>query len=187
MKLVVATSNNHKLREISQILKRHIVEGCDISVNENGKTFEENAIKKAKAAFKKTGQLSIADDSGLMVDCLGGKPGLKSARFATPPTPGNLCTKLLKVMRDGGCETRKAKFVCAIAIIFTTGKVQVVTGIVHGKIAHEMKGKDGFGYDPVFIPRGFTKTFAEMSASQKNKLSHRYRALVKVRKVLSRI
>lgn len=187
MNIIAATSNKHKLREIRQILKGFRVLGLGPRVKENGRTFEENAVKKAKTAFKKSGLLSIADDSGLMVDCLGGKPGIRSARFANPPTPENLCTKLLKVMSNEKCATRKAKFVCAIAIVSQTGKIRVVKGIVHGKIALQMRGKDGFGYDPVFIPQGFKKTFAEMSPAQKNKLSHRFKALIKARKVLSKI
>jgi len=182
MKIIVATSNKHKLREIRQILKGFQVAGLEMAVRENGKTFEENAIKKAKAAFKKTSLLSIADDSGLMVDALDGRPGIKSARYAIPPTPENLCGKLLKAMRK--YVTRNAKFVCAIAIAFPNGKIVVAKGIIHGRIAHEMRGNRGFGYDPVFIPKGFKKTFAEMPSTLKNKLSHRHKALVKVRRIL---
>src|SRR3989338_3466860 len=102
MRILVATQNSHKLREISQILKLRVTgprrarsSRYGLPVKETGRTFEENAVKKAKAVAKKTGQISIADDSGLIVDCLGGKPGVRSARFASPPTPKNLCTKLL--------------------------------------------------------------------------------------------
>ncbi len=181
MEILVATTNNHKLKEIRHILGGIKVMGSAISVNENGKTFEENALKKARAAAKKYKQIALADDSGLMVDCLNGKPGIKSARFANPPTAENYCTKLLKVMGNEKCVMRGAKFVCAIAIVTPNGKSRVVKGIVHGKIAFEMKGKNGFGYDPLFIPRGFSKTFAEMPASKKNKLSHRYKALQKAK------
>lgn len=185
MEIIIATSNKHKIEEIGKILKLRIT-GCESKAKENRKTFEANAIIKAKAVTKKNaGKLVIADDSGLAVDCLGGKPGIKSARYATPPTPENLCKKLLKAMLH--CKNRKAKFVCAIAIVFPNKKIKIVKGIVHGRIAHEMRGDHGFGYDAVFIPRGFRKTFAEMTASQKNRLSHRYRALQKVKAILSKI
>jgi len=184
MEIIVATSNKHKLREIRHILKGFRISGLKLKVLENGKTFEENALKKAKAAFRKTKQLSMADDSGLMVDALNGRPGIKSARYANPPTTKNLCAKLLKEIRYSIIDNRKAKFICAIAIVFPNGETKVVKGIIKGKIAHKMRGSHGFGYDPVFIPRGFKKTFAEMPLSQKNKLSHRYQALIKAKKVL---
>lgn len=184
-KILVATTNKHKLREIRHILRGTRVEGRGTRVKEDGKTFEANAIKKAKAAAKKDGCITIADDSGLMVDCLGGKPGVKSARFATPPTPYNLCAKLLRVMqrvKGQGARVMKrgAKFVCVIAIVYPSGKVRTVKGICRGKIVHEMRGKYGFGYDPVFVPDGYRKTFAEMRPSLKNRLSHRARALKKL-------
>lgn len=191
-KIVVATTNRHKLREIAQILKLRVT-SYESQVTENGKTFEANAVKKVKAIKLKPGQIGIADDSGLMVNCLGGKPGVKSARFATPPTPENLCHKLLREMRNAKsldcardkCVTRGAKFVCVIAIAYPSGKVRTVKGVVNGRIVREMRGKRGFGYDPVFRPCGYTKTFAEMSATQKNRLSHRGRALRKLKRLLT--
>lgn len=192
-KIIVATSNKHKLREIRRILKGIRVKGQGSRIKEDGKTFEENAIKKARSIKLKNDQIALADDSGLMVDCLDGKPGIKSARFASPPTPNNLCTKLIRVMRNADswrakssqCANRRAKFVCAIAIVTPEGKTKVVKGIVHGKIVDELRGACGFGYDSVFIPRGHKKTFAEMKPYEKNKLSHRYKALLKVRKILN--
>ena len=180
--IFVATTNEHKLREIGHIL------GCKVNsvqcaVKEDGKTFEENAIKKAKAGMKKTGEITIADDSGLMVDCLDGKPGVRSARFATPPTPDNLCKKLLRVMRL--CRAnRRAEFVCVIAIAYPSGKVKTVKGICRGKIIEEMRGEGGFGYDAVFVPTGYKKTFAEMPSAMKNRISHRAKALKKLRIIL---
>ncbi|MFA6170442.1 MAG: RdgB/HAM1 family non-canonical purine NTP pyrophosphatase [Candidatus Margulisiibacteriota bacterium] len=181
-KIIVATTNQHKLREIGEILGI-LVTGRGIRVKENGKTFEANAIKKVKAIKLKPGEIAIADDSGLMVNCLGGRPGVKSARFAAPPTPENLCRKLLKVMKD--CRERGAKFVCAIAVAFPDGRIRVVKGIVHGRIVREMRGAKGFGYDPVFRPCGYPKTFAEMSPTMKNRLSHRGLALKKLKELLS--
>ena len=184
MEIVVATTNEQKLHEIRHILKGIRVKGQGLSVKEDGKTFEENAIKKVKAIKILPNQLAIADDSGLMVDCLKGKPGIKSARFASPPTAHNLCEKLLKVMRNAECGVRNAKFVCVIAIAYPSGKIKTVKGICHGKIIHEMRGKNGFGYDPVFIPAGYKKTFAEMSPAFKNRISHRARALRKLKAII---
>lgn len=180
--IIVATSNMHKLKEIRAILKKRVT-GNGIRVNENGKTFEANAIKKVKAIKFKPGQIAIADDSGLMVDCLGGKPGVKSARFATPPTAVNLCRKLLRVMGKGRGK-RRALFACVIAIAYPSGEIKTVKGTCHGKIIDEMRGKHGFGYDPVFVPDGYKKTFAEMSPRTKNRLSHRGKALRKLKSII---
>jgi XTP/dITP diphosphohydrolase len=186
MKILVATSNKHKLREIRQVLKLTII-NYQLSIKEDGETFEANAVKKARAVPLKEGQIAIADDSGLMVDCLGGKPGVKSARFANPPTPENLCRKLLRVMRlSRRCvgTNRNASFVCVIAVAYPSGRVRTVKGICPGTIIHEMRGSRGFGYDPVFVPRGYKKTFAEMKPAMKNRLSHRGRALRKLKAIL---
>ncbi|OGC09865.1 non-canonical purine NTP pyrophosphatase, RdgB/HAM1 family [candidate division WOR-1 bacterium RIFOXYC2_FULL_37_10] len=182
--LLVATLNKHKLYEIGKILKGFKIYGKGIEVNEDGKTFEENALKKAAAVFKKFKKLTIADDSGLVIDCLDGKPGIKSARFATPPTPQNLCRKVLDKMKK--CKSRQAHFVCSMAIIFHTGKIKIINGFVYGEIANEMRGENGFGYDSIFIPSGFTKTFGEMTDTEKNKVSHRARALAKVKEIFSK-
>jgi len=183
IKILVATSNPHKLKEIGHILGLRVA-GRESRVKEDGKTFEENAIKKAKAVAKRFGQIAIADDSGLMVDCLKGRPGVRSARFALPPMKENLCGKLLRVMHNAGCAIRRAKFVCVIAIAYPSGKTKIVKGIVRGRITHEMRGKHGFGYDPVFVPVGYKKTFAEMKPSMKNRISHRARALRKLKEIL---
>ncbi|MFA6430909.1 MAG: RdgB/HAM1 family non-canonical purine NTP pyrophosphatase [Candidatus Margulisiibacteriota bacterium] len=181
--IFVATTNENKLREIGHILKGHRVVGSKVRVKEDGKTLEENAIKKAKAGMKKTGEITLADDSGLMVDCLDGNPGVRSARFATPPTAENLCKKLLYVMRLR-CEKRNAKFVCVIAVAYPNGKIKTVKGVCKGKIIEEMRGEGGFGYDAVFVPTGYKKTFAEMSSAMKNRISHRAKALKKLRSIL---
>lgn len=182
MEIIVATANEHKLREINHILKGMRVKGQGSRVIENGKTFEANAIKKAKSIRLQPGQIAIADDSGLMVDCLGGKPGVRSARFATPPTPQNLCSKLLRVMRKR-CAKRTAKFVCVIALAYPSGKIRTVKGICRGRIIYEMRGEHGFGYDPVFVPAGYKKTFAQMAPAFKNRISHRARALKKLKSI----
>lgn len=179
MKIVIATTNEHKLWEIGEILRGYEVRGQGARVIENGHTFAENAIKKVKKLKLADDEIGIADDSGLMVDCLGGRPGVRSARFAVV---GMLCAKLLNVMRK--CEKRNAKFVCVIAIKYPSGKIKTVKGICRGKIIHKMRGGHGFGYDPVFVPRGYQKTFAEMSPKTKNRLSHRGRALQKLKNLL---
>lgn len=184
MEILVATGNKHKLREIRQILKLKVL-GVNITVNENGKTFASNAIKKARAIKLKPGQIAMADDSGLEVKDLGGKPGVKSARFAGPnPTPEKLCQKLLREMNNSKLRTRAAQFVCVIALVYPNGKVKTVKGVCRGKIIQEMRGQKGFGYDPVFVPLGFKKTFAQMSPATKNRLSHRALALKKLKKSL---
>jgi non-canonical purine NTP pyrophosphatase (RdgB/HAM1 family) len=182
MKIIVGTGNKHKLEEIGKILRGMEVEGRKIRVKEDGDTFAKNAIKKAKSIKIKDGEIAIADDSGLMVDCLEGKPGVRSARFATPPTPDNLCTKLLR--KTAKYKRKTAKFVCVIAIKYPDGKIKTVEGVCRGKIATEMRGAKGFGYDPVFIPLGYKKTFAEMKSSTKNRISHRAKALRKLKNVI---
>jgi len=181
MRILVATTNKNKLREIRHILKSRVT-GRESRVIETGKTFEENAIKKARSIKLKPGEIAIADDSGLMVNCLEGKPGVKSARYAAPPTPENLCRKLLRA--TAGCKARGARFVCVIAVVFPSGKIRAVKGVCRGRIIREMRGKHGFGYDPIFKPCGYHKTFAEMSPAAKNRISHRARALRKLRDII---
>ena len=181
--IIVATTNEHKLREIRHILNSHRVKGQGSRVTEDGKTFEANAIKKVKAIKLRPGQIAIADDSGLMVNCLAGKPGVRSARFASPPTPQNLCEKLLRVMGQR-CAKRGVKFVCAIAVAYPSGKIRTVKGICRGRIVSEMRGEHGFGYDPLFKPCGYKKTFAQMSPGFKNRISHRARALRKMKSII---
>jgi len=175
--LIVATTNPHKLREIAQILKLPVT-GRTSQVRENGKTFEANAIKKVKSLKLKPGQVGLADDSGLMVNCLNGAPGVRSARFANPPTAENLCRKLLRKMAN--CPQRGAKFICVIALAYPDGKIRTVKGTCYGRILREMRGKNGFGYDQLFRPCGYQQTFAEMPSKMKNWLSHRGRALKKL-------
>lgn len=177
MEILVATSNPHKLKEIGHILKGFQVIGHRSLAKEDKPTFEGNAAKKALAIARKFKGPAIADDSGLMVYALKGRPGVISARYATPPTPYNLCTKLLREMQGSGSKARGAKFVCVIALAQPNGKVKFFKGICRGRIISEMRGRHGFGYDPVFKPCGYSKTFAEMSPAYKNKISHRARAL----------
>jgi XTP/dITP diphosphohydrolase len=183
VKIFLVTTNQHKLREIQQVLG-HEVFAAQIEVKENGRTFEANALKKAKAVKLEADSVALADDSGLVVEALGGSPGVKSARFAGPnPTSKKLCNKLLRLMK--GKKNRKAAFVCTVAIVWPDDAYKIVEGRVNGRIIEEMRGTHGFGYDPVFVPAGYKKTFAEMLPFMKNKLSHRGRAFRKVRRLLS--
>ncbi len=188
--LVLGTHNKGKLREISALLKaskicvRSLAEfpGCPEAV-EDGKTLEANARKKARAYSLFTQSVVLADDTGLMVHALNGKPGVYSARFA-----GEDCSyqdnnkKLLNLLAKKPGISRKAKFVSCMAL-YDRGKfVACVRGECHGHIATEPRGEHGFGYDPVFVPSGSKKTFAEMSQDLKNKISHRSKALSKAKK-----
>lgn len=192
MEIILATNNFDKVREM-----KHILQGSRIristlrdfphlkKVKEDGKTFRENAIKKAVAIARLTGRTALADDSGLEVKEIGGKPGIYSSRFA-----GENCTytdnnkKVLKLMKDIPLSKRQARFVCVIAVASPDGRVKVATGICKGKIATEIRGKSGFGYDPVFVPDRYRSTFAELGPEIKNKMSHRARALLKAKKFL---
>ncbi|MDO4794296.1 MAG: ribonuclease PH [Filifactor alocis] len=184
--IVVATSNLHKLDEIRKILyfdkirlfslKDVDLEGIEIV--EDGATFEENALIKAREICKRTGKPSISDDSGLMVDILKGEPGIYSARYAGSPCNDSANNdKLLENMKPYAEELRLAKFVSAIAIVFPNGSEHTFLGQTNGRIGFEPRGDNGFGYDPLFIVEGQGKTYAEMTEEEKNKVSHRYRAL----------
>ena len=157
------------------------------SVREDGRTFEANAEKKARVYSKRTRSLALADDSGLEVGALGGRPGVYSARFA-----GKGCTyadnnrKLLRLLRSVAWPKRRARFICVISAYDDGKKIGTVRGECEGRIGFMPKGENGFGYDPVFLPRGSAKSYAELSAARKNRLSHRGRALRKARKVLLR-
>ncbi|MBR1754311.1 RdgB/HAM1 family non-canonical purine NTP pyrophosphatase [bacterium] len=174
--IVLATSNPHKVEEINAIVDgiEFILPPAGFDPIENGKTFEENSLIKAKEANRLTGKITLADDSGLCVEYLDGEPGIHSARYA--PSAQERIDKLLNVMKDA--KNRKAKFVCVMTLLGTDGKVLTqVRGECHGKIDVLQKGKNGFGYDPIFIVDGYNQTMAELSEEEKNKISHRAMAL----------
>jgi XTP/dITP diphosphohydrolase len=184
-RLVVASRNEHKIKEIQailadqpwQVLTAHDFPGFP-EVVEDGSTLEANAIKKAKEIAAFTGCLALADDTGLEVDALGGKPGVHSARFAGPKaTYEENNRKLLRLLEGVPPEERTARFRCVIAIAEPDGNVHVVEGKCEGLIGFAAKGEGGFGYDPLFIVDGMEKTFAELSPEEKNRVSHRGRAL----------
>ncbi len=183
MKILLATSNENKVREIRDIFAAEGV--CFLSakefgdlpeVDEDQDSFEGNAIKKAVSLARASGLPALADDSGLEVRALGGRPGVYSARYA-----GEDCDdesnidKLLKEMR--GIDDRRARFCCAIAFAQPDTACEVVFGSCEGRIGRERSGENGFGYDPVFIPEGFQDTFAELESRIKNQISHRSAAL----------
>ena len=186
MKLFVATHNQHKIREISQILPGfEIVPDDPEGVEENAPDFAGNALIKVRAiAEKHKGDWCMADDSGLEVKALGGAPGVHSARYAGEPcnTPANNAL-LLKNLE--GVKDRAARFTCCCALVDPSGEELVVHGHCPGHIAEKAAGVEGFGYDPLFIPTGHDKSFAELSAEEKNAISHRGRALEKVREIVA--
>ncbi|MFA6356315.1 MAG: XTP/dITP diphosphatase [Candidatus Omnitrophota bacterium] len=190
--IVISSRNKEKKRELRALLKGLRVRVLDLNdfpsapaVKETGKTFEANAKLKALKIARYTKRLTIADDSGLSVDALHGKPGVKSARFAGGKASyENNNIKLLKLLERVPAGKRKAKFVSVVAIAVPKGILGTVRGECGGRITLEPKGKKGFGYDPVFYSPEFGKTFAEISASRKNSVSHRGRALTKARAVI---
>jgi XTP/dITP diphosphohydrolase len=192
--LVVATKNKKKLSEIKDILK-----GMNLKllspdayknvprVIENGKTFQENAIKKAEKLASFTGQLCLGEDSGLCVNALGGAPGIYSARFSgrdKSDIKNNL--KLLRLLRDVPGTERKAYYVCAVALADKSGLIGAVEGRCFGLIAFEPKGSAGFGYDPLFYIPKYKKTFAQLGEKIKHKMSHRYYALKKAKRIIEK-
>lgn len=185
MKLFVATHNQHKVREISQILPQfEIIPDDPEGVEETALDFAGNALIKVRAiASKHRGEWCMADDSGLEVKALGGEPGVRSARYAGEPsnTPANNAL-LLKNLT--GIQDRRAQFTCCCALVDPDGIEHIVEGHCPGRIADHASGAEGFGYDPLFIPDGYEKSFAELSADEKNAISHRGRALAEVKKVV---
>lgn len=190
--VVLATNNEHKIREITEImagLPVKILSKKDFEqfpdVDETGQTLEENAILKAAETYKATGIIAVADDTGLEVDALDGRPGVYSARYAGPGCSfADNNRKLLEEMKDMPEEKRTARFRCVMAICFGLDHVETVEGSVEGLITAEIFGKEGFGYDPVFYHPAYKKTFAQMDPGEKNAVSHRGRAVRKVRDVL---
>ena len=185
MKLYVATHNQHKLREIGQILPGfEIVADDPEGIEENAPDFVGNAFIKVRAiAARHRGEWCMADDSGLEVAALGGAPGVRSARYAGEPsnTPNN---NALLLKNLAGVADRRANFACAIALIDPHGGEHSAIGRCFGRIAERPSGAEGFGYDPLFIPDGHDRSFAELTAEEKNAISHRGRALAEAVKIL---
>lgn len=188
MKIVFATNNAHKLDEVRQVVGQKFevvsLRECGITedIPENEPTLEGNALAKARYIFSRTGLDCFADDTGLEVDALGGEPGVRSARYATDGHDDE-ANKLLLLERLQGAESRAAQFRTAVALILG-GEEYLFGGVVRGAIITVQQGEGGFGYDPLFVPEGYEKTFAQMSAEEKNAISHRGRAVRKLAEFL---
>jgi len=191
MRFILASNNPKKLYELSAILAGHetmsLAEaGLDIEPDETGDTFEENALIKARAVCAASGQAAIADDSGLVVDALNGAPGVHSARYCAG-SDADRTALLLHNLREVSGESRTARFVSAVAAVFPGGREVIVRGECHGVILREPRGENGFGYDPVFYVPEENGTFAEITQETKNRISHRGKALHKLKEQLEGI
>ena len=194
MKLVVATKNKKKLAEIKKILKGLNLTLVSLAayknvpqVLENGKTFQENAIKKAVKLARFTGEFCLGEDSGLCVDALGGAPGIYSARFSGKHKNDQSNNfKLLRLLKEVPLEKRKAHYVCAVALADNMGFLGVAEGHCNGLIAFASSGKAGFGYDPLFYIPKYKKTFGQLGERIKHRMSHRYYALEKAKQIIQK-
>jgi len=188
MKIVLATGNKGKVRELCKIMQSDDIitmkeAGFDEEIIEDGTTFEENALIKARAVSKKLSALAIANDSGIEVYALDMRPGIYSARYAGEgPTDEERNEKLLSELEDK--EDKRARYVCAAAVCFPDGREYVCRGIIEGKITKDARGDGGFGYDPIFIPEGYGCTMAQLSKEEKNAISHRAIAFNKLKEFL---
>jgi XTP/dITP diphosphohydrolase len=193
MTIVLATRNKGKISELRRLLHGRHVESCDVYPgcpvpDETGHTFQENALIKARIIASFTQKITLADDSGLEVDALDGAPGIYSARFAgLNASDEDNRRKLLHLLTAIPDAERTARFRCVIAISTPDGKEWISEGACEGHIGRQEMGKDGFGYDPLFIPDGYTQTFAELGEEIKNQISHRARALQKINDILQSI
>lgn len=189
MELIFATHNQHKLEEVKQMLPQHIQFKSLTEINfhdeieETGDTFIENARIKAQTIYKKTGVNVFADDSGLVIEGLDGAPGVYSARYAGTGKSEDNIAKVLEELKN--IENRNAYFIAVFCLILD-GKEYFFEGRINGTISKSIMGADGFGYDPIFIPENYTQSFAEMSAEEKNSMSHRGRAVEQLNKFLSK-
>ncbi len=191
-KIVFATGNKGKMNEIRQIMSDMDVEilsmkeaGIHIDIEENGTTFEENALIKARAIAKETDAIVLADDSGLEIDYLDKAPGVLSARYLGEDTPYSIKNAhILELLQNIPKEQRTARFVCAIAAVFPNGKEVTTYATIEGEIAYQSEGENGFGYDPIFYVPEYNKTTAQLDPEEKNKISHRGKALTKMKDVI---
>lgn len=190
--IILASNNKDKVKEVKEILKGYDIismkeAGIDVDIEENGTTFEENALIKARAIMKLTGQITMADDSGLEIDYLNKAPGVYSARFMGHDTSYDIKNKALIQKLEGvkGSD-RSGRFVCAIAVCFLDGREIVKRGTMEGLIAEEIKGDNGFGYDPIVYLPEYGKTSGELAPEEKNKISHRGKALALIKEELDK-
>ena len=191
-RIIFATSNAGKMKEIREILKDLDAEivslkeaGIEADIIEDGQTFEENALIKARTIQKLTGCTVLADDSGLEVDALNKEPGIYSARYMGEDTSYDIKNaNIIERLGDAEGEKRSARFVCVIAAVFADGTEATCRGTIEGRIAHEPAGENGFGYDPIFYVPEYNRTTAQLGADEKNAISHRGKALRAMKEVI---
>ena len=191
-RIIFGTGNEGKMKEVRMILADMDYEivsmkeaGVEIEIIEDGKTFEENALIKATAIMKETGELVLADDSGLEIDYFDKAPGVYSARYLGEDTPYEVKNRVILERMEGVAEEKRtARFVCAIAAAFPDGTTKTVRGTIEGIIGYESKGENGFGYDPIFYLPEYGCTSAELAPEEKNKISHRGKALQKMKELI---
>ena len=194
-KILIGTHNKGKFREISYLLSKKIKKISPYELNiksprETGKSFKANSELKAKYFFKKSKIRTISDDSGLCVDCLGGRPGIYSARWAKKYGNFNKAgKKIIELVKNKNKNKRikntKAKFICSLTFCSATNKITTTTGVIRGKIAEKVLGKNGFGYDPIFIPDGSSVTFGQMNKRKKILMDHRFLAFKKMKRKIN--
>jgi len=189
--VIIGTNNEGKYREIHDLLPNRLVkyfpkEFNILSPKETGKSFKENSFIKATYFSKKTNLICLADDSGLEIDFLNGDPGIYSSRWSGKKNDFNSAIKKvfkkMKSVKKNWEKNNSARFICCMTIFWPNGKSYSSTGIIKGKISNTKRGKNGFGYDPIFIPDGFKKTFGEMKPELKMSIDHRFQAFLKVKK-----
>ncbi len=193
-KIIFATTNKNKIREVNMMMEGFDVElvpmsevGIDVDIEETGTTFEENAIIKAKAISELTGEIALADDSGLEVDYLDGAPGVYSSRFLGEDTPYEIKNDyIIDKLKDAKGDERSARFACAMAMVFPDGDVETCYGTIEGLIGYEQRGHNGFGYDPIVYVPEYEMTTGEMAPELKNSISHRGKALEQMKEVMNR-
>ncbi len=194
-KIVFATTNEGKVKEIKEILEDFPVEVVSMKemnittdVEENGTTFEENSLIKAREISKLTGLPALADDSGLEVDYLNGEPGIYSARYLGRDTDYNYKNNyIIDRLKEAEDKERSARFICVISLVLPDGREFVKKGVMEGRIGYEINGENGFGYDPIFYLPEYGKTSAELSSDEKNKISHRGKALRAMKELIAEI
>ncbi len=194
-KIIFATGNENKLKEIRAILNKPDIEiismreaGITDDIEENGSTFSENSLIKARAVSERTGLPAMADDSGLEVDYLNGEPGIYSARYLGRDTGHDKKNAyILEKLSGVKDEERGARFVCAASLVLPDGREFVRMGVMEGRIAYEAKGSNGFGYDPIFFLPEYGKTSAELSPEEKNRISHRGKALMQIKELIGEL
>jgi XTP/dITP diphosphohydrolase len=187
-KILIGTHNKGKIKEISYLLNKKIKKINPFQLNikspaETGNSFKSNSELKAKYFFQKSKTITISDDSGLCIECLGNKPGIYSARWAKKYGGfKQAMSKIIKLIKNKNKKNTKAKFVCSLTLHISPKKKITTIGVIHGNISSKILGKNGFGYDPIFVPNGYNLTFSQMGKKNKMLIDHRYEAFKKLKK-----